>query len=244
MGHTYEVNSFVPCGKIVGGESFSIVSDYLGIPTYAYDKEDKEVWHRELDIYGRCIKGNNDFVPFLYQGQYYDKETQLAYNRFRYYDPKIGMYISQDPIGIIGGMVLYGYVHDVNGWLDVFGLAGEGRGWLNWAKMWHDKRADEIFGVENKGRSIGGRNYDKYVDGKDIEFKSDNFSKGPRTKESLERMNKQLDKDIANKLSGKANPHWHFDHDPTEALDMKEFLKKMDDNGITRSHGKNYPHSH
>ena len=33
------------------------------------------------------------------------------------------MYISQDPIGLMGGMVLYGYVGDVNGWLDVLGLA-------------------------------------------------------------------------------------------------------------------------
>ncbi|WP_350328211.1 hypothetical protein [Myroides marinus] len=32
------------------------------------------------------------------------------------------MYISQDPIGLMGGMVLYGYVGDVNGWLDVFGF--------------------------------------------------------------------------------------------------------------------------
>ena len=55
----YEVNSFVPCGKIVDGESFSIVSDYLGTPTHAYDKDGALVWNRELDIYGRCIKGNN-----------------------------------------------------------------------------------------------------------------------------------------------------------------------------------------
>jgi len=28
---------------------------------------------------------------FLYQGQYYDFETKLAYNRFRYYSPKTGI---------------------------------------------------------------------------------------------------------------------------------------------------------
>ncbi|WP_286388530.1 hypothetical protein [Myroides marinus] len=56
------------------------MTDYLDTPTHAYDKNGKEVWHRELDIYGRCIKGNNEFVSFLYQGQYYDKETQLAYS--------------------------------------------------------------------------------------------------------------------------------------------------------------------
>ena len=38
----------------------------------------------ELDIYGRVRmeEGETNFVPFLYQGQYYDVETKLAYNRF------------------------------------------------------------------------------------------------------------------------------------------------------------------
>ena len=43
----------------------------------------------------------NDY-PFRYQGQYEDSETGLYYNRFRYYDPSTGAYISQDPIGLAG----------------------------------------------------------------------------------------------------------------------------------------------
>ena len=71
-----------------------------------------EVWNRQLDIYGRVRKEYKHsslgyevfpFIPFLYQGQYYDVETKLAYNRFRYYSPEGGMYISQDPIGLAGG---------------------------------------------------------------------------------------------------------------------------------------------
>jgi RHS repeat-associated protein len=60
--------------------------------------------------------------PFRYQGQYEDAETGLYYNRFRYYDPSIGCYLSQDPIGLEGGIKLYNYVHDLNSWLDLFGL--------------------------------------------------------------------------------------------------------------------------
>lgn len=37
-----------------------------------------------------------------FPGQYYDAETGLHYNRFRYYDPSIGRYISADPIGQLG----------------------------------------------------------------------------------------------------------------------------------------------
>jgi uncharacterized protein RhaS with RHS repeats len=32
------------------------------------------------------------------------------------------MYLSQDPIGLWGGLTLYGYVKDVNSWVDMFGL--------------------------------------------------------------------------------------------------------------------------
>ena len=60
--------------------------------------------------------------PFRYQGQYEDSETGLYYNRFRYYSPEEGMYISQDPIGLLGGNNLYGYVSDTNYWVDTFGL--------------------------------------------------------------------------------------------------------------------------
>lgn len=81
---------------------------------------------RELDIYGRVRmeEGETNFVPFLFQGQYYDVETKLAYNRFRYYTPEWGMYISQDPIRLEAGLTnLYDYVHDTSGWIDPLGLA-------------------------------------------------------------------------------------------------------------------------
>lgn len=83
---------------------------------------------RELDIYGRVRQEEREtnFVPFLFQGQYYDVETKLAYNRFRYYAPEWGMYISQDPIRLEAGLTnLYAYVHDTNGWIDPFGLIAE-----------------------------------------------------------------------------------------------------------------------
>ncbi|MGF0097515.1 RHS repeat-associated core domain-containing protein [Prevotella sp. SGI.027] len=62
-------------------------------------------------------------IPFLFQGQYYDNEIKLAYNRFRYYSPEIGRYISEDPIRFAYGIVaLHCYVEDCNGWVDVLGL--------------------------------------------------------------------------------------------------------------------------
>lgn len=59
-----------------------------------------------------------------FQGQYFDSETGLHYNRFRYYDPECGRYLSQDPIGLNGGDNLYQYASDPIDIIDPFGLAG------------------------------------------------------------------------------------------------------------------------
>uniref|UniRef100_UPI00356799FA RHS repeat domain-containing protein n=1 Tax=Bacteroides fragilis TaxID=817 RepID=UPI00356799FA len=121
----FDEGSFVPVAMIKEGRSYSILTDQLGTPTEAYDTEGNEVWSRVLDMDGNVIEetGNKGMIPFLFQGQYYDRETGLAYNRFRYYSPKMGMYVSQDPIGLGGGILnLYGYVDDTNVWIDSFGL--------------------------------------------------------------------------------------------------------------------------
>ena len=125
----FDEGTFVLSAKLVGERRYSIISDYLGTPIEAYDEEGRRVWKRELDIYGRTRseEGAVGFIPFLYQGQYLDGETELAYNRFRYYSPETGAYISQDPIRLEAGLTnLYAYVHDVNAWVDPWGLAGTG----------------------------------------------------------------------------------------------------------------------
>jgi len=96
----------------------------MGSPCEAYKEAGAKVWHYEQSTYGgtEVITGDINFIPFRYQGQYEDAETGLYYNRFRYYSPEEESYISQDPIGLDGGLELYNYVHDANAWVDVFGL--------------------------------------------------------------------------------------------------------------------------
>ena len=83
-----------------------------------------------------------------YQGQYEEQETGLYYNSFRYYDSNAGSYLSQDPIGLAGNNpTLYGYVHDTNSMVDIFGLEC----WRTAKKnYWKTKYADEMLNPTGK----------------------------------------------------------------------------------------------
>nr|WP_237712659.1 RHS repeat-associated core domain-containing protein [Dickeya zeae] len=65
------------------------------------------------------------YCELRYQGQVYDSETGLYYNRHRYYDPTLVQYISADPIGLAGGLRAQGYVHNPMEWVDPFGLSSD-----------------------------------------------------------------------------------------------------------------------
>lgn len=121
----FEEGAFAPAAKIINGRQYSVITDYLGTPCEAYDEAGEKVWSCGLDIYGKVRKfeGEKSLIPFRYKGQYEDEETGLYYNRFRYYCPEEGRYLSQDPVRLKGGMQLYNYVRDVNKQTDVFGLA-------------------------------------------------------------------------------------------------------------------------
>ncbi len=153
----FEEESFVPLALFQDGKAYSIVTDHLGTPVEAYNEQGEEVWYRRLDRNGKVIEERSmnytsykDYVkiPFLFQGQYYDEEIKLAYNRFRYYDPNTGNYICQDPIDLQGGMQLYAYIHDSNSWIDPFGLSGRG-GTLH--RSIQDQLRDDLKGL---GKSV------------------------------------------------------------------------------------------
>ncbi len=60
--------------------------------------------------------------PLRLPGQYYDEDTGLHYNLFRYYAPECGRFISQDPIGLAGGINLYAYAPNPLSYIDPLGL--------------------------------------------------------------------------------------------------------------------------
>ncbi|MBW6698813.1 RHS repeat-associated core domain-containing protein, partial [Salmonella enterica subsp. enterica serovar Weltevreden] len=50
------------------------------------------------------------------------EETGLHYNRYRYYSPYVGRFISKDPIGLLGGFNVYSYAPNPITKIDPLGL--------------------------------------------------------------------------------------------------------------------------
>ena len=90
------------------------------------------IWEIKQDTWGTALEINttNQDNPLeqsniRFQGQYYDKETGLHYNRYRYYEPYSARYVSKDPIGLLGGINNSVYVSDPNQWVDAMGLMAD-----------------------------------------------------------------------------------------------------------------------
>jgi len=91
------------------------VTDHLGTPQEMYDQDGEIVWAADFSAYGLTARSLAQEVdnPIRFPGQYHDEESGLHYNRFRYYDPQVGRYVNQDPIGVIGGINTYAYVRNL-----------------------------------------------------------------------------------------------------------------------------------
>ncbi|WP_441292362.1 RHS repeat-associated core domain-containing protein [Sorangium sp. KYC3313] len=125
----FDPDSFAPVAKIEGRRRYAVITDHLGTPTMLLTEDGQLAWKAQLDIWGvvreeeAVREENRTSNSWRWPGQYEDAETGLYYNRFRYYDPETGRYISQDPAGLDGGLAQYAYVHDPLIWIDPLGLA-------------------------------------------------------------------------------------------------------------------------
>jgi RHS repeat-associated protein len=117
--------------------------DHLGTPKMMTNNTGTVVWRVETDPFGNEIGTPIKTVEnnLRFPGQYRDEETGLNQNYFRDYDPRTGRYIQTDPIGLAGGMNLYGYVqgNPIN-FIDPFGLEfispEEGQRIVDIARTW------------------------------------------------------------------------------------------------------------
>jgi RHS repeat-associated protein len=141
----YGEDAFVPLARVdavagVDGAARAEVrhlhTDHLGTPREMTDADGRVVWAARYRAWGNVLEVVQEVLadvvspdeirepqPVRFQGQYYDNETGLHYNRFRYYDPDIGRFVSIDPIGLAGGSNSYSYASNPISWIDPHGLS-------------------------------------------------------------------------------------------------------------------------
>lgn len=103
--------------------------DHLGTPLALIDangdRAGQITWAASYNAWGNLqeeYNPHNLYQPIRFQGQQVDSETGLHYNRFRYYDPDVGQYVNQDPIGLAGGINKAAYPVNPTGFVDPLGL--------------------------------------------------------------------------------------------------------------------------
>lgn len=133
--YVYEPESFKPVAMVQDSEIYHYHLDHLGTPRELTNQQGAIVWKARYKTYGNLALKEVDEVEnnLRFQGQYFDEETGLHYNRHRYYDPSVGQFTTQDPIGLLGGENNYQYAPNPVEWIDPFGLCKE-NGWNKFRK--------------------------------------------------------------------------------------------------------------
>ena len=85
------------------------MQDQLGSTTALTNASGAVSAQVSYDSFGNPITGTN-LTRYTYTGREYDTDTGLYYYRARWYDAKLGRFISEDPIGFAGGVNQFRYV--------------------------------------------------------------------------------------------------------------------------------------
>uniref|UniRef100_UPI0021D93153 RHS repeat-associated core domain-containing protein n=1 Tax=Pseudomonas sp. RIT-PI-S TaxID=3035295 RepID=UPI0021D93153 len=133
--YVYEPASYAPLARIDQAEGeeqklYYFHTDQIGTPLEMTDAAGDIVWQATYRAWGSVedLTVNGVEQNLRFQGQYFDAETGLHYNTFRYYDPEVGRFVTQDPIGLLGGDNLYRYAPNTFSWTDALGLASSNPG--------------------------------------------------------------------------------------------------------------------
>jgi RHS repeat-associated protein len=120
----------IPIGIYRNGKFYQVHSDHLGTPRLVTDSANQPVWQWPYSAFGnnrttgvlsatttssgqvmlRATKAPVT-VNLRFPGQYWDEESNLAYNLNRSYQAGQGRYTQFDPIGLAGGLNRFAYAN-------------------------------------------------------------------------------------------------------------------------------------
>jgi len=97
--------------------------DHLGTPQELTGHGGAIVWSAQYTAHGKLRESSGEGLeqPLRFQGQYFDTESGLHYNRHRYYHPDFGRFLTPDPLRSGGGLNPYRYTRNPMGWVDPLG---------------------------------------------------------------------------------------------------------------------------
>ncbi|WP_437681665.1 RHS repeat-associated core domain-containing protein [Sorangium sp. So ce131] len=101
--------------RVAGGQReespwFHYLNDDVGAPERLVGPAGEVVCELDRSAFSAKVKeGGRTTTPLRFPGQYEDEETGLVYNRYRYFDPALGRYLSADPAGLDGGFNGFDY---------------------------------------------------------------------------------------------------------------------------------------
>jgi RHS repeat-associated protein len=94
------------------GASSSLLTDGIGSTVAITDSAGNISGSYTYGPYGNTSHTGSATAANQYSGRENDGDTNLYYYRARYYSPTLNRFISQDPIGLGGGMNVYAYAGD------------------------------------------------------------------------------------------------------------------------------------
>ncbi|MFV8983331.1 RHS repeat domain-containing protein, partial [Serratia fonticola] len=98
--YLYSPGSFVPLAQLLGkgrkSEIYYYLTDHLGTPQELVNGKGQIAWSAAYRAYGNLAVAFVESVPqpLRFQGQYFDAESGLHYNRYRYYSPETARFIT------------------------------------------------------------------------------------------------------------------------------------------------------
>jgi RHS repeat-associated protein len=111
-------------GSVTNGTYTYLAHDHLGTSRKGYNQSQTEIHSNEHLPFGQRFSTTGTVPYHEWTGKPWDADTQMYYFPYRYYSPMMNRWTAADPLGLVDGPNLYGYVGGspiVN--MDVLGLA-------------------------------------------------------------------------------------------------------------------------